>query len=460
MLLITAGDDSRPVNGSNQHVGLVKALDYDDPDLTEWEILGYCVAQTAEMGTPGEFRDAQCFSVGDERYMVVGGADNGQGVAHVFKTTAGTLTEWEAAVADNALNGLSWTYMGSLFGDYYDTHNYKNDYGTVWEMPNLAPLPDKDGNATGKYLFVFSPQYGDNDVWYYIGEFDPDTCRFTPDFEEARLMDYGNNIFTGPTVYVNDDGRVYLASIMQENTAGDYVWKVEDRIASGWAFYAGLPRELYLRDDGDLGIRHVDTAPIEGETIVSFENLTAEAANEKLAAVDSDTIKIEFTFTGTAKEFGFKLKNGDEGFTRFFVNDAAMGLDGQSGAYTKGDTVTGVIYVDKCSIEAYVDEYKTVSGSKFFKGSGVEVFIDGEGTCTVTVTEMNTIRDTEPEQEPVKGDLNGDGRADNRDVIMLARHLVHIITLDENQQALADMNGNKKLTNLDLVLLARKTVEK
>ena len=31
LLLITAGDDSRPVNGSNQHVGLVRAVDYDDP---------------------------------------------------------------------------------------------------------------------------------------------------------------------------------------------------------------------------------------------------------------------------------------------------------------------------------------------------------------------------------------------------------------------------------------------
>ena len=389
MLLITAGDDARPVNGSNQHVGLVKAADYDDPDLTDWEILGYCVAQTAEMGTVGEFRDAQCFSIGEERYMVVGGADNGRGVAHTFRTTAGTLAEWEEAVKDNALNGMNWEYMGSLFGDYYDSHNYKDEYGKVWEMPNLAPLPDKDGNPTDKYLFVFSPQYGDNDVWYYIGTFDTETCRFTPDFEEARLMDYGNNIFTGPTVYVNDDGRVWLCSIMQENIAGEYTWHVEDRINAGWAFYAGLPRELYLREDGDLGIRTIDTANIEDQTVVSFENLGVEEANRLLAAVDSDQIRIDFTFTGNAKEVGFLLKKGAEGSTRFFVNETAMGLDQQSGPYTKGETVSGVIYVDKCSIEAYVDEYKTVSGSKFFRGTGLEVFIDGDATVSATVTTMN-----------------------------------------------------------------------
>ncbi|MBP5291848.1 MAG: hypothetical protein J6Y90_04455, partial [Lachnospiraceae bacterium] len=119
LLLITAGDDSRTVNGSNQHVGLVRAADYDDPDLTDWDILGYCIAQTQEMGTVGEFRDAQCISIDGERYMVVGGAENGQGIAHVFKTKAATLNEWATAVADKALNGMGSTYIGSLFGDFF-----------------------------------------------------------------------------------------------------------------------------------------------------------------------------------------------------------------------------------------------------------------------------------------------------------------------------------------------------
>ncbi|MBP5291556.1 MAG: hypothetical protein J6Y90_02935, partial [Lachnospiraceae bacterium] len=245
----------------------------------------------------GEFRDAQCISIDDERYMVVGGAENGQGIAHVFKTDAATLGEWEAAVADKALNGMGWTYMGSLFGDFFKDHEYKQAYGTVWEMPNIAPLLNEDGQPTDKYLFVFSPQYGDNDVWYYIGSFDPDTCRFTPDFADAMLMDYGNNIFTGPTLYVDPaDGRTYICSIMQENPAGEYLWTVEDRIKSGWAFYAGLPRELFLKNDGTLGIRSIDTSVIEGNTIVSFTGLTASEANEQLKKVDSDTIKIEFTF--------------------------------------------------------------------------------------------------------------------------------------------------------------------
>lgn len=139
VLLITAGDDSRPYNNSNQNVALAVAKDYSDPCLTEWEIGDYAVVQTSQMGTAGEFRDAQAFGIGNERYMVVGGASDGRGTAHVFKTTSDALTDWQ--------------YMGQLFTPSV----YKSEYGTVWEMPNLVPLPYEDGRQSGKYLFVFSP---------------------------------------------------------------------------------------------------------------------------------------------------------------------------------------------------------------------------------------------------------------------------------------------------------------
>ncbi|MBP5291555.1 MAG: DUF4214 domain-containing protein [Lachnospiraceae bacterium] len=89
-----------------------------------------------------------------------------------------------------------------------------------------------------------------------------------------------------------------------------------------------------------------------------------------------------------------------------------MGLDGQSGAYAKGSSVSGIIYVDKCSIEAYVDESKTVSGSKFFKGTGLEVFIDGDAKCSVTVKEMKSIRNLSDEdpagEDPIGEDPIGE----------------------------------------------------
>ena len=402
MLLITAGDDSRPINGSNQHVGLAKAVNYDDPELTEWEIVGFAVAQTSEMGTPGEFRDAQAFGIGNKRYMVVGGADNGRGVAHVFETTAKTADEWEKSCKTGSLNGLNWTYKGSLMGNYFDNHEYKSEYGRVWEMPNLVPLQDKNGNATDKFLFVFSPQHGDNDVWYYIGTFDENTCKFKPDVADAKRMDYGDNIFTGPTVYVNpSDGKTYICSIMQENADGESNRTPLDHYKAGWAFYAGLPRQLYLKDNGTLGIKNIDTSAVEGDVIVNAKNKSIAEINELLKDVNSDTVKVDFKFTNAKGDVGFELKKSGDSYTRFFINDSTVGLDNRNGEYRHDKVVNGTVYVDKCSIEAYIDESITVSGSKFIRGGGIRAFGNDELRGDVTVTLMKSIKEATPSSEPV-----------------------------------------------------------
>lgn len=393
LLLITAGDDSRPVNGSNQHVGLVRAVDYNDEDLTEWDIIGYAAAQSAEMGTPGEFRDAQAFGIGDDRYMVVGGADNGRGVAHIFKTKARTVAEWEASCANGELNGMNWEYMGNIFGDFFEENEYLPEYGKVWEMPNIVPLNYEDGTGSDKYLFVFSPQHGDNDVWYYIGEFDTDTCRFRPDYEKAKLMDYGNNIFTGPTVYKNADGKVYICSVMQENAQGQAVVRTEKEHGdAGWAYYAGLPRELFLNKDGrTLGIKHIDTTKIEGDKLVGFEDLSIAEANKLLSKVSSDTVKMDFTVTGYADRFGFKLKRSGDGEADLYIAPNEIGLDSSKGEYVRKNTVSGTIYVDRCSIEAYIDNNIAISGTKFIRGTGIELYSTDDIKCSITVTAMNSI---------------------------------------------------------------------
>lgn len=382
VLLITAGDDSRPYNGSNQHVGLAYAKDYNDPDLTDWVIGDFAVKQTAAMGTPGQFRDAQAFSVGDDRYMVVGGQIDGRGAAHLFKTNV------------NKSNYLSnWEYKGNL----YRPSDWKDEYGPVWEMPNLVPLPRDNGTASGKYLFVFSPQAADFNVRYYIGAFNTNTCTFTPDFADAKRMDYVDNVFTGPTVYLDPQtNKVYICSIMQ-----DQRWE-EDRSNAGWAFAAGLPRELYLKSNGTLGIKHIDTQSAEGNTVAEFSGKSAAEANGALAAVNSDLIKIAYTISNANGEVGFRLKKGSDGYAKFYLTADRAGLDTESvnnvyqrakgnfqGEFIRGNTVTGTIYIDKALIEIYFDGTATLSSYCYSKSVGLEVF--GNATFSVKVTAMNSI---------------------------------------------------------------------
>ena len=53
------------------------------------------------------------------------------------------------------------------------------------------------------------------------------------------------------------------------------------------------------------------------------------------------------------------------------------------------------------------------------------------------------------------GDVTGDGKITNSDVIRLARSLLDLVMLDEAQQNAADVTGDGKISNADVIKLAR-----
>jgi hypothetical protein len=58
----------------------------------------------------------------------------------------------------------------------------------------------------------------------------------------------------------------------------------------------------------------------------------------------------------------------------------------------------------------------------------------------------------------IKGDVNGDGEVDNRDLIMIARYLVDLVEFSAKQMEAADYNEDGVVDNKDLVLIARAIV--
>ncbi len=57
-----------------------------------------------------------------------------------------------------------------------------------------------------------------------------------------------------------------------------------------------------------------------------------------------------------------------------------------------------------------------------------------------------------------KGDVDRSGQVGNSDLIMVARHVVHIITLTGEQFTLGDMDNDKVIDNKDIISVARKVV--
>ena len=176
-----------------------------------------------------------------------------------------------------------------------------------WELPIVLPVSNEAGTVS-KYLFIFSPapaDIADNKIYYFLGDFDVDTGKFTPDerFEGIpQLLDYGANVLTGPSAFIDPvSGDVILFSIMQDQRG------TGEQGASGWAHTAGLAKSC-----GFPMMAPVEALTgLEEDILINASNLTLEQANEKLAQVSGDMLHIKLTVDiSKASEFGIHLKQG------------------------------------------------------------------------------------------------------------------------------------------------------
>ena len=373
LLFFTAGnDDFRSTPGliSNQNIGVAWPADLSDPELTDW-VIGkeLAVIQQNGQGRPGEFRDPHIWKEGDTWCMLIcSGAVGSKGGTALLYTTdtlelAGDHVE------------MDWQYRGPV----YEMENQSALYGTSWELPIILPVTNEAGTIT-KYFFEISPapaSIADNKVYYWLGDFDLETGKFTPDeaFQgEPHLLDYGANVFTGPSCLVDPvSGNIYMFSIMQDQRGA------AEQGASGWAHTVGLARRIWLSDDGsDLMIEPIEALhSLEDEVYINKTDLSLEEANTALSAVKDDLLYIRVTAdVSKADEFGVSMLKGgkwDEtslsydvkaGQIKGFTENKGEGCKAKSvsGALPDEDgSITLEIYIDRSLVEGFFDDCKAIS---------------------------------------------------------------------------------------------------
>lgn len=289
----------------------------------------------------------------------------------------------------------NWVYKGPI----YEMENQSTLYGQTWELPVVLPVTNEAGTIT-KYMFVFSPApagIADNKIYYFLGDFDVDTGKFTPDERFnglPDLLDYGANVFTGPSAFIDPvSGDVIMFSIMQDQRGAG------EQGASGWAHTAGLARRIWLNDDGtDLMMAPVEAlTTLEEEVLVNETNLTLDQANEKLAQVSGDMLHIQLTVNvSSASEFGINLKKGGKwDCTTYTYDVAGETIHGSTenrgeGASTKAVSgylpneegkITMDIYIDRSLVEAFFNEYKSISIRSYTEepdSQGIDLFATGD----------------------------------------------------------------------------------
>ncbi|MFD1148656.1 GH32 C-terminal domain-containing protein [Saccharothrix hoggarensis] len=408
VLLITAGDDSkRP----NQATGLARPVNPDDPDLVEWRMEPRLVTeQRADLDVGagrkvrfGEFRDPYVWQEGNTWFQLVGSG---------VQTTSGADVGGTALLYTST-NLTDWAYAGPLMTGDVGAHPKT---GQVWELPVLLPI-GKDAAGRQKHAFVVNPAFtsasphSSKNTFYWVGTWDANARRWTPDTTTPKLFDYGEH-FTGPSGTVGPDGRSLLFSITQDRRTE------QAHFDAGWAHNAGLPVELGVRPDGDLAINPVRevSALHVGTPLLDLKTPTGiDAVNSQLAAVKGDMLHVRLTMKpGPTQRFGLDVLRspGDEERTRLFhdVGAGQFGVDRtRAGNRSSLDADLGVhsgplalengkltldVFVDRSSVEAFANAHKSITTRAYphrDDSLGLRLFGDGAVIESMTVWRMGAM---------------------------------------------------------------------
>jgi beta-fructofuranosidase len=236
--------------------------------------------------------------------------------------------------------------------------------------PNFFMLPTSPagGKPSGKYLQLFiSHNHG---CQYYIGSYDQQGDRFLP--EVHGRMSWADNGYFAPEALVDGQGRQIMWAWF-----GDDLGDEQER---GWSGVYGLPRTLWLREDGLLGI-----APVEElKRLRSGEQhfparVLREGECVELPVENGDSCEIRLTIDcAKCRRFGMKvfaaLDGGEETLFYYDAEEQALVCDtrrsGPRGRLLKeaapfllnqGEKLSLTLYLDRSVAELFANDRQAVA---------------------------------------------------------------------------------------------------
>jgi len=240
----------------------------DDPGLLTWQKSPANPILTEALNGGRkvyDWRDPFVFHFKNRTFLVTGGNLNhgsgGQAAVNLYEAQNPALTQW--------------TYRGVLFQD---------TNAPTAECPNFFQLG-------GQWVLFLSP-YGQ--VHYFIGDFNPDTCRFQP--RTHGLLDHASGFYAPNTMLVPDGRRIVWG------------WVTGFPGGLGWNGCLSLPRLLSLTRDDQLRQTPAPQLQKLRGPRVQWRNLPLNDAVTSLPLPDTNTLEIQATLhlnTATHLELRF-----------------------------------------------------------------------------------------------------------------------------------------------------------
>jgi len=319
---------------------------------------GNPVIPSAPEGASAGFRDPKVWREADGLWSVVlGSGHDGKGRVHLYRSP----------------DLRQWTYHGVVFeGD--------GTTGQMWECPDLFPLGDKHVLIVSVSEPAIQPTL--QAVFYFLGDYR--NGQFTA--EKCGKVDGGLD-FYAPQTFPDAQGRRIMIAWMDRWSGA-----MPTQTSSNWAGAMALPRELFLRPDGDLGTRPVAELRSLRHAAPRFEQIEAcvltPAAANPLSDVTGETVEIlvaaQFNEPQPA-QLNLKLRQTPDDSAYLLVSydvaTATLTLDrnragiGDGGGFTVAlpllaeNLLRLQIFVDRSSVEIFANDGAAAISARYYPAS-------------------------------------------------------------------------------------------
>ena len=219
------------------------------------------------------WRDPFVFRDGSRTFMTLCAHLGREAVLPLYEATDQTLLEWK-------YRGMLWRVPKAM------THSL--------ECPNFFRIGSK-------WVLIGSPQKAPQAVRYFVGSFDSNLCRFTPETQGYLAQ---------------QDNFLYATTVLQEGPGAPILFArlKHFRTDHGWSGCLALPRRLSLAEDGTLRQRPIAALEALRGKSTHIEKLRLDDEAKVLPELRGDAMEIAATFKrGTAKAFGLNVRRADDG---------------------------------------------------------------------------------------------------------------------------------------------------
>ena len=255
--------------------------------------------------------------------------------------------------------------------------------------PSFLPLPmsENGGKPSDKHLLLFiSHNLG---CQYYIGDYKQD--KFFP--QNHGRMTWQDKAYFAPEAMIDDKGRQIM-----------WTWIFDDRPDSvkndiGWTGTYGLPRSLWLGEDGTLRMNPVkELEQLRLNEQAQSDVMVKSGSDVSLNQLSHELMELEITIApNEADQFGVKVgvsENGEEETVIYYDRkDEKLKLDTRKSGLTfgrkiieeapfdlkKNEPLVLKIYMDRSIVEVYANERQAIARRIYptLSGTGVSAFSKG-----------------------------------------------------------------------------------